>query len=63
MHEQIEAKKKAVKQLTKANKLATGKQPIATNDPLLAIQDVEAAKTRAAHRTDPRDINADQWAT
>ena len=62
MHEEKEAKHKAVKQLTKANKLAKGKQPVATRDPMLAVQDVEAAKARAADRGNPRHVDADQWA-
>ena len=63
MHEQVQAKQKIAKQLTKANKLAKGKQPIMSRDPLLNIQDVEAAKTRAATRGNSRDTDADQWAS
>lgn len=63
MREQVAAKKAAIKHVEQANKLAKGKQPIATKDPLLEVRDVEAAKTRAADRGKPRHVDADQWAT
>jgi hypothetical protein len=62
MRKHVAAKKKAIKHVEKANKLAKGKQPIMTRDPALQVQDVEAAKTRAAGGN-RGNTNADQWAS